>query len=62
MAVVRLTIEDLTAKFKFGQNLPDAHREAMARLLEERGRPDDQATAELMRKYAPPHHQHHPEA
>lgn len=57
VAVVRLNIEELTAKFKFGQNLPEAHREAMAHRLEERGRPDDQATADLMRKYCPVHRQ-----
>ncbi len=53
VAVVRISIEEITAKFKFGQNLSEARREIMIGRLEERGRPDDAATAGLMRAYAP---------
>lgn len=53
VAVVRISIEEITAKFKFGQNLSEARREIVINRLEERGRPDDAATAGLMRAYAP---------
>jgi predicted FMN-binding regulatory protein PaiB len=53
VAVVRVSIEEITAKFKFGQNLSEARREIIISRLEERGRPDDAATAGLMRAYAP---------
>lgn len=53
VAVVRISLEEITAKFKFGQNLSEARREIVINRLEERGRPDDAATAGLMRAYAP---------
>lgn len=53
VAVVRVSIEDISAKFKFGQNLSDSRRDIIIDRLEERGRPDDAATAQLMRVYAP---------
>ncbi|MEW9699687.1 pyridoxamine 5'-phosphate oxidase family protein [Paenibacillus sp. SI8] len=56
VSVVKLTIHEMTAKFKFGQNLNEQRREHMIHQLSERGLPDDQETAELMRKYCP-HHQ-----
>ncbi|MBD0380079.1 pyridoxamine 5'-phosphate oxidase family protein [Paenibacillus sedimenti] len=55
VSVVRLTIHELTAKFKFGQNLTEERRESIIHDLSERGRPDDVETAELMRKYCPFH-------
>ncbi|MDF2936232.1 MAG: hypothetical protein K0Q90_1605 [Paenibacillaceae bacterium] len=54
VAVVRVSIGEISAKFKFGQNLSEARREIIINRLGERGRPDDAATAGLMRAYAPP--------
>ncbi|MNU01546.1 hypothetical protein D3C72_2449820 [compost metagenome] len=53
VAVVRVSIEEITAKFKFGQNLTEARRNIIIDRLEERSRPDDAVTARLMRAYAP---------
>jgi uncharacterized protein len=57
VAVVRLSIEEMTAKFKFGQNMDEGRRETVISKLQERNRPDDGETAELMRKYCPVHRQ-----
>ncbi|MDF2924953.1 MAG: flavin-nucleotide-binding protein [Paenibacillaceae bacterium] len=61
VAVVRVTIDELTAKFKFGQNMAAEHRDSVVAGLQERGRPDDQETAELMRKYCPVHRENPPQ-
>jgi len=53
IAVVRIDIESISAKFKFGQNLNDKSREPVLEGLAERGRPLDAETAELMRRYCP---------
>lgn len=53
VAVVKLTVSSLSAKFKFGQNLADEEREDVALKLERRGCPFDHETASLMRHYAP---------
>ncbi|OXM17143.1 pyridoxamine 5'-phosphate oxidase family protein [Paenibacillus herberti] len=53
VAVVRLTVSEVSAKFKFGQNLKEEEREKLADKLEQRGCPFDHETAGLMRKYAP---------
>jgi uncharacterized protein len=55
VSVVRVTIHELTAKFKFGQNLEEARREDIISRLQERGNTYDAETAELMRKYCPAH-------
>lgn len=55
VAVVRIRIADLTAKFKFGQNLNDARRKKVVNGLNERGLPEDKETVELMNKYCPHH-------
>jgi len=55
VAVVRIDAERVSGKFKFGQNLKDAPRTAIEQGLAERGRPDDEETIELMRKYCPAH-------
>lgn len=55
VAVVRINIEELTAKFKFGQNMKEDHHEHVANSLLERNHGDDAKTAELMRKYCPFH-------
>lgn len=48
-AVVAIEIERMTAKFKFGQNLPTSKREAVADQLTARGCPIDHRTVEEMR-------------
>ena len=49
--VVAIEIERMTAKFKFGQNLPSAKRDEVAAKLETRGCPVDHATVDAMRRY-----------
>ena len=56
VAMIKIVVEDMTAKFKFGQNWPEERTAHVAEELRERGRPLDAETAELMRKYCP-HHQ-----
>lgn len=48
-AVVAIEIERMTAKFKFGQNLPASKRESVAGQLAARGCPIDHRTVEQMR-------------
>ncbi|WNQ12820.1 pyridoxamine 5'-phosphate oxidase family protein [Paenibacillus aurantius] len=55
VAVVRLEVEEISAKFKFGQNLKEPAREQVAGALENRGLALDPETAALMRKYCPAH-------
>lgn len=55
VAVVKIKVEELTAKFKFGQNWQEAQREHVAAQLEQRGKDLDAETAALMRKYCPAH-------
>jgi uncharacterized protein len=55
VSVVRLTMDEITAKFKFGQNLEETRREEIRGKLTERGGALDAETAELMRKYCPAH-------
>jgi transcriptional regulator len=40
---LRLSVEDVRAKFKYGGNVDDEHRAAVAQLLAERGGPGDAA-------------------
>jgi len=51
-AVVAIEIERMTAKFKFGQNLPAAKREKVAERLTARGCPVDHETVAAMKAYA----------
>lgn len=55
VAVVRITPEHLSAKFKFGQNLPEAKNEHIRNELLQRDKPMDAETAELMARYCPAH-------
>lgn len=55
VSVVRITINELTAKFKFGQNLNEERRGKVLEGLAERGRPEDVETMEMMKKYCPFH-------
>lgn len=48
---LRLAIQDVTGKFKYGGNVDVAHREAIAERLQQRGAPGDQAArAHLTRR------------
>lgn len=55
VAVIRIVPDQVTAKFKFGQNLEPQKHEKIQALLEERGVNKDAETAELMRKFCPFH-------
>ncbi len=52
-AVLALPIVELTAKFKFGQNLPKRKRAELATKLEERGEGRDAETVAAMCEFAP---------
>lgn len=55
VAVVRIDIEELSGKFKFGQNMKSGPFESVVEGLTERGYPMDAETVELMKKYCPAH-------
>lgn len=55
VSVVRLTICELSAKFKFGQNMEEERRNNVMEGLAERGRPQDAETVEMMKQYCPFH-------
>ncbi|WP_438434240.1 pyridoxamine 5'-phosphate oxidase family protein [Gorillibacterium sp. sgz500922] len=53
VAVVKIAVTDISAKFKFGQNLKEGPRETIQEKLRGRGRPLDAETAELMARFCP---------
>ncbi|AKG36016.1 pyridoxamine 5'-phosphate oxidase family protein [Paenibacillus durus] len=55
VAVVRIAPEEITAKFKFGQNLKEEERSAVISGLEARGGERDAETVEMMKKFCPFH-------
>ncbi|WP_151737303.1 pyridoxamine 5'-phosphate oxidase family protein [Paenibacillus tengchongensis] len=55
VAVVRIVPDEITAKFKFGQNLGEEARDAVIRGLEQRGGERDGETVEMMKRYRPFH-------
>ncbi|HEU4965495.1 MAG TPA: pyridoxamine 5'-phosphate oxidase family protein [Bacilli bacterium] len=55
VSLIKISIEDLTAKFKFGQNLTENSKEDLINRLEERGTELDQETVEMMKKFCPHH-------
>ncbi|TBL81791.1 pyridoxamine 5'-phosphate oxidase family protein [Paenibacillus thalictri] len=55
VSVVRIEVAELTAKYKFGQNMAEARREKVIDSLVERNTGLDAETAELMRQYCPHH-------
>jgi uncharacterized protein len=55
VSVVRIKIQEKTAKFKFGQNWKDTRIEQTADLLHERNRELDEATIALMKQFCPHH-------
>ncbi|MDF2962131.1 MAG: flavin-nucleotide-binding protein [Paenibacillus sp.] len=54
-AVVCIRITDMSAKFKFGQNVKEPRFSKITEGLQERGRPLDAETIELMKAYCPHH-------
>jgi transcriptional regulator len=50
---IRLAVRDVRAKFKYGGNVDDAHRAAVARQLAERNGPGDAASLAHLRRRAP---------
>ncbi|WP_144939864.1 pyridoxamine 5'-phosphate oxidase family protein [Paenibacillus sp. 32O-W] len=55
VAVLAIKIMEMSAKFKFGQNLQEEVRESIITSLNSRKRELDEETARLMRKYCPAH-------
>jgi len=53
---LRLSVLDVRAKFKYGGNVDDEHRAAVARHLTERGGPGDRAALAHLRRRTPPEH------
>jgi nitroimidazol reductase NimA-like FMN-containing flavoprotein (pyridoxamine 5'-phosphate oxidase superfamily) len=53
VAVVRIDVQRMSGKFKFGQNLKEEPRASITAGLAERDRPQDTETIELMRRYCP---------
>lgn len=51
---LRLAVRDVRAKFKYGGNVDDEHRAAVARRLAERSGPGDAAALEHLRRRTPP--------
>jgi len=52
-AIVRIDIDSITAKFKFGQNWKQAQLESIGEQLALRGKELDRETVELMQRYCP---------
>lgn len=55
VALVKIIVEEITAKFKFGQNLNETRAEKIESGLTERGKELDLEAVELMKKYCPAH-------
>lgn len=55
VAVVRIVPDEITAKFKFGQNLKEEARSGVIAGLTERNQRRDEETIEMMKKYCPFH-------
>lgn len=53
VAVVKVEVRELTAKFKFGQNLKEEQRNRIIDALVKRGKGADLETAQLMKRYSP---------
>jgi nitroimidazol reductase NimA-like FMN-containing flavoprotein (pyridoxamine 5'-phosphate oxidase superfamily) len=53
VAVVKITVQEMTAKFKFGQNVKEPRLSSIIDELEKRQKSLDPETAEAMRKFCP---------
>lgn len=53
VAVVKIEVRELTAKFKFGQHLKEENRNRIIDGLVKRGKAGDLETAELIKRYTP---------
>lgn len=56
VAMIRIQVESISAKFKFGQNASDSKRNQIVSGLSERQALYDEETIDMMKKYCP-HHQ-----
>lgn len=54
-AVVKIHVDSMTAKFKFGQNWKEDRLESVGRKLAERDGQLDQETIEMMKRFCPAH-------
>ncbi|OPA80150.1 flavin-nucleotide-binding protein [Paenibacillus selenitireducens] len=55
VAMVRIQVESMSAKFKFGQNASESKRDQIVAGLSERQALYDEETIEMMKKYCPHH-------
>jgi nitroimidazol reductase NimA-like FMN-containing flavoprotein (pyridoxamine 5'-phosphate oxidase superfamily) len=55
VAVIKIVVKEMTAKFKFGQQWPESKAGKVMKGLEERGAELDEETIELMKKHCPRH-------
>jgi len=55
VSVVRITIQEMTAKFKFGQNLKEERFELIVNQLHERNQELDETTVAQMKQFCPHH-------
>jgi nitroimidazol reductase NimA-like FMN-containing flavoprotein (pyridoxamine 5'-phosphate oxidase superfamily) len=53
VSVVKIDIQEITAKFKFGQNWKEERLEQTANLLQERNQELDEATVAMMKQFCP---------
>ena len=53
VAVIKLVADEISAKFKFGQNLKEAERNGIISALAKRDQGRDEETIQLMKKYCP---------
>ncbi len=54
-AVVKIEVDSMSAKFKFGQNWNETRRRKVEQGLQQRAAARDEETVALMRKYCPAH-------
>jgi uncharacterized protein len=55
VSVVKITVQDITAKFKFGQNWPENRMEHTYDQLQQRNKDLDEETIRLMKQFCPHH-------
>ncbi|WP_199615279.1 pyridoxamine 5'-phosphate oxidase family protein [Paenibacillus alkalitolerans] len=55
VAVIKINVKEMTAKFKFGQHMPESRANKVMDGLGERGEGFDEETIELMKRFCPHH-------
>jgi nitroimidazol reductase NimA-like FMN-containing flavoprotein (pyridoxamine 5'-phosphate oxidase superfamily) len=61
VALMKLVVDDMTAKFKFGQNWTEERIDHVTDALTDRAKPLDVETAELMKRFCPHHRAQDPQ-